>query len=144
MPTASASSAVCAITSSSVTSPSARPNVNAKPELVVASALKPSSSSMRAEPASHGFGMTNGSPEWSARNSAGVAGKLGLVGRNLPPVAGNVGRARGRVDLAADLLDAEEVPHLVAPVGRQRQRDPDQRCGPRGHDHLELGPLERA
>src|SRR3954471_17566686 len=115
MPTAPASNAVCAITSSRVTSPSARPSVNAKPELVVASALKPSSASIRAEPASHGFGMTNGSPEWSALNSAGVAGKLGLVGRNRPLVAGDVGGARGGVDLAADLLDAEEVAHLVAP-----------------------------
>jgi hypothetical protein len=34
--------------------------VNAKLELVVASAGKPSTSSMRAEPASHGFGITNG------------------------------------------------------------------------------------
>ena len=44
--------------------------MNAKPELVVASALKPSAARTRAEPASHGFGMTNGSPAWSAWNAA--------------------------------------------------------------------------
>jgi hypothetical protein len=46
--------------------PSSRPRVNANPELVVASALKPSASSTRADPGSHGFGITNGSPAWSA------------------------------------------------------------------------------
>ena len=66
--------AVCATTSSSVTPPSRRPSVNAKPELVVASALKPSASSTRAEPASHGFGITNGSPSCSAANAAAFSG----------------------------------------------------------------------
>ena len=46
--------------------------MNAKPELVVASALKPSASNTRAEPASHGFGITNASPSWSARKSAAL------------------------------------------------------------------------
>ena len=50
--------------------PSMRPSVKAKPELVVASALKPSASRTRAEPASQGFGITNGSPSWRARKSA--------------------------------------------------------------------------
>ena len=44
--------------------------MKAKPELVVASAWKPSASSIRAEPASHGFGITNGSPSCSARNAS--------------------------------------------------------------------------
>ena len=44
--------------------------MKANPELVVASAWKPSASSMRAEPASHGFGITNGSPSCSARNAS--------------------------------------------------------------------------
>jgi len=44
--------------------------VNAKPELVVASALNPSASSTRAEPASQGFGMRNGSPACSAANAS--------------------------------------------------------------------------
>ena len=39
---------------SSVTFPSRRPSVKAKPELVVASALKPRASSTRADPASQG------------------------------------------------------------------------------------------
>ena len=42
--------------------------MNAKPELVVASASKPSAGEDLAEPASQGFGITNGSPSWSARN----------------------------------------------------------------------------
>src|SRR5436190_23762184 len=107
---------MCAITSSSVTSPSARPSENANPELVVASALKPSSSSMRAEPASHGFGITNGSPSWSARKSELVAGKLVLVGCDRPLVARLVGGTLRVVDLAPDLLDAEEVADLVPQV----------------------------
>src|SRR3954471_1908153 len=107
MPTASASNEVCAITSSSVTSPSARPSVNANPELVVASALKPSSSSIRAEPASHGFGMTNGSPSWSALNRLAL-GELVVIGCDRALVALFVGGAGGRVDLAADLVDPEE------------------------------------
>src|SRR4029077_13930460 len=56
-------------TSSSVALPSSRPRVNAKPELVVASAAKPSASSIRADPTSQGFGMTKGSPTCSAANS---------------------------------------------------------------------------
>src|SRR4029077_2597594 len=44
--------------------------VNAKPGLVVARALNPSAARTRAEPASHGFGMTKAFPLWSARNSA--------------------------------------------------------------------------
>ena len=60
------SASTCATTSSSVTFPSRRPSVKAKPELVVASALNPSASSTRAEPASQGFGITNGSPAWSS------------------------------------------------------------------------------
>ena len=41
-PLASVEQGMCSATSSSVTAPSRRPSVNAKPELVVASALKPS------------------------------------------------------------------------------------------------------
>ncbi len=53
---------MCSITSSSVASPSGLPSVKAKPLLVVASASKPSAASTLALPASHGFGITNGSP----------------------------------------------------------------------------------
>ena len=60
------SSATCATTSSRVASPSRRPSVYANPELVVASASNPSAARTRAEPASHGLGMTNGSPSWRA------------------------------------------------------------------------------
>src|SRR5689334_15261376 len=70
---ASVRAATCAATSSSVVWPSRRPSVNANPELVVASALKPSASSARADPASHGFGITNGSPSWRARNASAFA-----------------------------------------------------------------------
>src|SRR3954452_20109042 len=59
-----------AIASSSDTPPSRRPSVNAKPELVVASAWKPSAASTLAEPASHGFGMMNGSLSRRARNAS--------------------------------------------------------------------------
>src|SRR4051794_3767335 len=58
---------MCSATSSSVTRPSRRPRLNAKPPLVVASALKPSEASTLAEPASHGFGMTKGGPWGRAR-----------------------------------------------------------------------------
>src|SRR3954464_439528 len=143
MPTAPASAAVCATTSSSVTSPSARPSVNAKPELVVASALKPSSSSIRAEPASHGFGMTNGSPSWRARKALLVSCKLMLVGGDRALVALHVWGAPRHVDLAADLLDPEEVAHLVACVRRQRQRHPDERPPPGRNEDLETWALQR-
>jgi len=49
---AAATDAVWAIASSGVTSPSRTPSVNARPELVVASALHPSACITRAEPAS--------------------------------------------------------------------------------------------
>src|SRR5439155_738180 len=64
------SSSACCTTWSSVTFPSRRPCVNANPELVLATALKPSASRTRAEPASHGFGITKGSPAWSARKAS--------------------------------------------------------------------------
>src|SRR3954453_7002735 len=67
---ARSSACVCSITSSSVAAPSGRPSVNAKPELVLASALKPSAARTLAEPASQGFGMTKVSPSWSERKSA--------------------------------------------------------------------------
>ncbi len=67
---AKSSAATCSQTSSSVTPPSRRPSVNANPELVVASAEKPSASRTRADPASHGFGITNGSPSCSERNAS--------------------------------------------------------------------------
>ena len=57
--TAATTDRTCWVTSASVTRPSWRPSENAKPELVVATARKPSDSSRRAEPASHGLGMTN-------------------------------------------------------------------------------------
>src|SRR6266568_3824472 len=50
--------------------PSSRPSVNAKPELVVASALNPSASRTRADPASQGFGITKGSPVCRARKAS--------------------------------------------------------------------------
>ena len=54
--------AACSIASARVTDPSCRPSVVAKPLLVVASASKPSDASSRAEPASHGLGMSSGVP----------------------------------------------------------------------------------
>src|SRR3954469_2621659 len=71
MSTASVRAATCAPTSSSVAAPSARPSVNAKPLLVVASAANPSDSSTRAEPTSHGLGMTKGGPAWSSAKRSG-------------------------------------------------------------------------
>ncbi|GEL19528.1 hypothetical protein PA7_33650 [Pseudonocardia asaccharolytica DSM 44247 = NBRC 16224] len=58
--------------------PSSLPRVAAKPLLVVASAGKPSAASSRAEPASHGLGMSSGRPgTWSARKASTFA--VGLV-----------------------------------------------------------------
>jgi hypothetical protein len=59
---AASTARACSTTSSRVTSPSCRPSVKAKPALVVASASNPSAPNTFAEPASHGFGMTNGDP----------------------------------------------------------------------------------
>src|ERR1700761_9530658 len=50
------------IASSRVTEPSRRPSDAAKPLLVVARASKPSAASRRAEPISHGLGMSSGAP----------------------------------------------------------------------------------
>ena len=51
--------------SSSDTALSGRPIDHANPELVVASALKPSWASARALPTSHGFGITKQPDSWS-------------------------------------------------------------------------------
>ena len=67
---ARSSAPACSTTSSRVAAPSRRPSVKAKPELVLASALKPRPARTFAEPTSHGLGMTNGSPSCSARKSA--------------------------------------------------------------------------
>src|SRR5450432_2100815 len=63
-------------TSSSVVCPSCRPSVNAKPELVVATALKPKAANTRADPASHALGITNGSPACSAAKASPFAARL--------------------------------------------------------------------
>ena len=74
--------------------------MNANPELVVASAWKPSASSTRADPASHGFGITNGSPTWRARNRSAFS--VWLVIRDLvrapihPLATVSTGRGFGR------------------------------------------------
>ena len=56
---AAASVATWATSSSRVTLWSSLPSDQANPALVVASASKPSDASSRAEPTSHGFGITN-------------------------------------------------------------------------------------
>ena len=68
--TASATARRWSSTCSSAAPPSGRPTVHANPELVVASAGKPSCSSARALPASHGFGITKQPDSWSRWNSA--------------------------------------------------------------------------
>ena len=61
----------CASASVRVTRPSRRPSAPAQAPLDVASAAKPSPASTRADPPSHGFGITNApGPSWSARNRA--------------------------------------------------------------------------
>src|SRR5207249_11204918 len=59
----------CASASSSDTPLSARPRDQANPELVVASAGKPSCASRRALPRSHGLGITKQPDWWSWRNT---------------------------------------------------------------------------
>lgn len=56
--------------------------MKAKPELVVVRAGKPSASRTRAEPASHGFGITNGSPACSSAKRAPSSACVG-IGSNL-------------------------------------------------------------
>ena len=68
--TAAAIARRCASASSSVTVVSDLPRLQAKPELVVASAGKPSISRYRALPTSHGFGMTKQPDSWSSRKRA--------------------------------------------------------------------------
>ena len=67
--------AMCSSTTStgSASGASGRPRANASPALVVASALKPSDSSARTVPTSHGFGMTKQPLSCSARNEARMA-----------------------------------------------------------------------
>ena len=67
---AAAITRVWSITWSSVTPPSSLPTVKANPPLVVANALNPSDPSTLAEPASQGFGITNGSSSCRARKAA--------------------------------------------------------------------------
>src|SRR5215212_7650647 len=116
------SAATCAATSSSVTPPSSRPSVNAKPELVVASALKPSASKTRAEPASQGFGMTKGCPSWSARKCSPFARCLATSRLRGVPEALSLGKGlellqRVVLDLADALAcDAEGLPNLFQRV----------------------------
>ncbi len=57
---ASAIAVPCTSASWRVTRPSRRPSVAAKPLLVVARAVKPSDANSRADPRSHGLGITNG------------------------------------------------------------------------------------
>jgi hypothetical protein len=59
----------CATAPSRRTLPSRRPSEAAKPPLVVASALKPSQASSRAEPMSQGFASSRGRSElWTSKN----------------------------------------------------------------------------
>ena len=84
--------AACSSASSRVTDPSNRPRVAANPLLVVASAWKPSDASRRAEPASHGFGMSSGSPgRCSARKRAASAAWSVIA-----PASGAAGRRHRR------------------------------------------------
>jgi hypothetical protein len=100
--------------------PSSLPSVNANPLLVVASALKPSASSARADPASQGLGMTNVSPSWRSRNAAafscwegGMAGKpctMALHAIGMLLLHGGTARdLQAREQLAAALPDGSEV-----------------------------------
>src|SRR6266536_153251 len=64
---------------SRVTVPSRRPRVAAKPLLVVASARYPRVASIRAEPMSHGLGMSSGRPGWCrSRNAATSSARAGI------------------------------------------------------------------
>ena len=65
--------------------------MNAKAELVVARALKPSASNTLAEPASHGFGITKG----VALVQRAEVGRLARLGRR-----GVVGRHSGSLSVA--------------------------------------------
>src|SRR5688572_23081244 len=84
----------------SVTWLSARPSVQAKPALVVASAWKPSCSSARALPASHGFGMTK-QPEACRRWNVSMRSRGAVMIRSL------VAAARLEGALEAGVVGAE-------------------------------------
>src|SRR3954447_25911296 len=119
--------ATCDLTSSSVTVPSGRPSVNARPPLVVARALKPRPSRTLAEPASQGLGITNASPWCSAakaspfsccvatRRSSHLAQSVQVAARDL---------VRGAEELleAGELLGAEAL-QGGGPVGGDRSPD---------------------
>ena len=100
--------AACPRASSRLTEPSRRPSVAANPELVVASAWKPSAASSFADPWSHGFGSSSGSPgRCSSRNrsafSCWVVMARRYPGRQLasrtagcsPSRSGHISRCRG-------------------------------------------------
>src|SRR5262245_33600125 len=129
--------------SSSVTEPSGRPSVNASPELVVASAANPSAAIMRAEPASHGFGITNGSPACSARNASALPSWLAIrrllhLHDDLPSFpafhaarerALRIGERKHRVDGGPEIATFDETGDLLqlAPV---RLDDEERRIEP--------------
>src|SRR5437762_2922385 len=96
-----------------------RPRVKANPELVLATALNPSASRTRAEPASHGFGITNGSPAWSDRKASPFRCGSYMVDldHDLPPFAGSHDSIEGRprVLQREDRVDGR----TEDPVGRQ-------------------------
>src|SRR6185295_2705151 len=64
--------------------------------LVVASARKPSAASTRAEPASQGFGITNGSPACRARNASAFSSVVADTKHDLSLFAALADAVEGR------------------------------------------------
>src|SRR5687767_8547023 len=145
---ASTMSFACASASSRVTLPSRRPSVPAEAPLEVASAWKPSAARMRAEPASHGLGITNASgPVCSARKrtalSCWVVAMIVLlpgqrVGRPARVGAGreHAGLGIAVTDDGADAAGAD----LADGVAERAQLRPD-RLGDAGLDVELTGPV---
>src|SRR5205085_10636739 len=116
------------------TAPRRRPSGKAKPELVVASARKPTPASIRAEPASHGFGITKGSPSWSARNtrafsacvtSGAELGQDALAVRAQQPVRVGAGAVHDADRSRTELLEHPEPLHVRVRIGRDDRHRPE-------------------
>ena len=111
--------ATCWAIWSSVTRPSTSPRVKAKPELVVASAVNPSASRTRADPTSHGFGITNGSPACIARKADPFSCCLSTADMDPPPSALRLPQGLGEsVDIGFVVVrvqgDPESIPSTPA------------------------------
>src|SRR5690348_14722356 len=134
--TASAMPRRCLSISSSETGLSRAPSDQANPELVVASAGKPSAASVRALPRSHGFGMTKQPDWWSARNEAMRLGPATEVMAGEDAVC-RVGSPVAVAPRSGRRADEPPVPHAERQDREQRGIERESESGRRPPDDAE-------